>query len=86
MDKPWEQLYHLQDEVLGEIREVRRGLYLTGGTALSRGYYQHRDSDDLDFLSPKTWRISSGCAVATSLTRSPQSSRPEGKPPVSFHP
>jgi hypothetical protein len=50
MDNPWEPLYQLQDEVLGEIGEVRAGLYLTGGTALSRGYYQHRDSDDLDFF------------------------------------
>lgn len=50
MDKPWEQLYRLQDEALAEIQEVRQGLYLTGGTALSRGYYQHRNSDDLDFF------------------------------------
>lgn len=41
-------LYPLQDKVL----ELFRGtpFYLTGGTALSRGYYRHRYSDDLDYF------------------------------------
>ena len=47
-----EQLYPLQDNFLkffGEHNQQR--FYLTGGTALSRFYYQHRYSDDLDFFS-----------------------------------
>lgn len=43
-------LYPFQDEVLREIRKVDTGFYLTGGTAASRGYLQHRFSDDLDFF------------------------------------
>jgi len=30
--------------------KVEHGFYLTGGTALSRGYYHHRRSEDLDFF------------------------------------
>lgn len=32
------------------IWQVETGFYLTGGTAASRGYLQHRFSDDLDFF------------------------------------
>jgi predicted nucleotidyltransferase component of viral defense system len=41
-------LYPIQDIVLENIQ--RREFYLTGGTALSRFYYNHRFSDDLDFF------------------------------------
>lgn len=41
-------LYPLQNRVLTVFRETP--FYLTGGTALSRGYYQHRYSDDLDLF------------------------------------
>jgi len=41
-------LYPLQDRVLKIFADTP--FYLTGGTALSRGYYQHRYSDDLDFF------------------------------------
>ena len=50
MGKNWEQLYPLQDWVLAQLRKVEHGFYLTGGTALSRGYYHHRYSEDLDFF------------------------------------
>ena len=53
MNKPdfyFKQLYPLQDQVLSLIRQVDTGFYLTGGTAASRGYLQHRFSDDLDFF------------------------------------
>ncbi len=43
-------LYPLQDQVLRVIRSVDSGFYLTGGTAASRGYLNHRFSDDLDFF------------------------------------
>lgn len=41
-------LYPLQDRVIALFRDTP--FYLTGGTALSRGYYQHRYSDDLDYF------------------------------------
>ena len=43
-------LYPLQDEVLRVLRGLETGLYLTGGTAASRGYLNHRYSDDLDLF------------------------------------
>lgn len=44
-------LYPLQDKVLKILdKETKTGFYLTGGTALSRGYLNHRYSDDLDFF------------------------------------
>lgn len=46
-----EILYPLQDKVLSEISSVETGLYLSGGTAISRGYLQHRFSDDLDIFA-----------------------------------
>ena len=44
-----EQLYLLLDWVITQTRQVTHKFYLTGGTALSRGYYEHRYSEDLDF-------------------------------------
>jgi hypothetical protein len=44
------QLYPFQDRVLRIFSAVDTGFYLTGGTALSRGYLNHRFSDDLDFF------------------------------------
>jgi len=41
-------LYPLQDQVCRLIGYG--GLYLSGGTALSRAYFNHRYSDDLDFF------------------------------------
>lgn len=45
------ELYPLQDQVLHLITQAQTGFYLTGGTALSRGYLQHRFSDDLDLFT-----------------------------------
>lgn len=46
------QLYPLQDKFLRFLDTCNEGkFYLTGGTALSRCYYQHRYSEDLDFFS-----------------------------------
>jgi len=45
-----ESLYPLQNGVLGAVRNCKTRFYLTGGTALSRAYYHHRFSDDLDFF------------------------------------
>lgn len=51
MGRDWNQLYRLQDWTLDRMREVQHGFYLTGGTALARGYCQHRYSEDLDFFT-----------------------------------
>ena len=45
-----ESLYPLQNGVLRAVRNCKTRFYLTGGTALSRAYYHHRYSDDLDFF------------------------------------
>jgi predicted nucleotidyltransferase component of viral defense system len=42
------ELYPFQDEVLSLINDDL--FYLSGGTCLSRFYYNHRYSDDLDFF------------------------------------
>ena len=44
-------LYPLQDRVLQILNTVETGFYLTGGTAASRGYLNHRFSDDLDLFA-----------------------------------
>ena len=46
----YDSLYPLQDRVLGLFRQIDTGFYLTGGTAASRGYLNHRFSDDLDLF------------------------------------
>jgi hypothetical protein len=43
-------LYPLQDRVIQVINRADTEFYLTGGTAASRGYLQHRFSDDLDYF------------------------------------
>ncbi|TAN45562.1 MAG: hypothetical protein EPN22_02305 [Nitrospirae bacterium] len=41
-------LYPLQDKAVEAFKDSP--FYLTGGTTLSRGYYNHRFSDDLDYF------------------------------------
>lgn len=43
-------LYPFQDGILEIVRNLNTPFYLTGGTALSRCYFHHRHSDDLDFF------------------------------------
>ena len=45
-----EKLYPFQDGILKIVSESNLPFYLTGGTALSRYYFQHRYSDDLDLF------------------------------------
>lgn len=46
------KLYPLQDKFLRFLDQINvERFYLTGGTALSRCYFNHRYSDDLDFFS-----------------------------------
>ena len=44
------KLYPTQNEVLKTLKSLELPFYLTGGTALSRGYFNHRYSDDLDLF------------------------------------
>ncbi|MFZ5855258.1 MAG: nucleotidyl transferase AbiEii/AbiGii toxin family protein [Chloroflexota bacterium] len=46
----FDTLYPFQDRVIRVINQADTGFYLTGGTAASRGYLQHRFSDDLDYF------------------------------------
>jgi len=50
-DYYYHKLYPLQDNVLRQIELVNQLFYLSGGTALSRQFLQHRFSDDLDFFT-----------------------------------
>lgn len=43
-------LYPFQDRLLDRVNKLETEFYLTGGTAASRGYLQHRFSDDLDLF------------------------------------
>jgi predicted nucleotidyltransferase component of viral defense system len=43
-------LYPFQDKILRILEKLPVDFYLTGGTALSREYLNHRYSDDLDFF------------------------------------
>ncbi|MDO5576553.1 MAG: nucleotidyl transferase AbiEii/AbiGii toxin family protein [Fibrobacter sp.] len=45
-----ESLYPIQNKILSVLQSLKVPFYLTGGTALSRGYYNHRFSDDLDLF------------------------------------
>jgi len=44
------RLYPFQDGVLNILKELKLPFYLTGGTPLSRTYFNHRYSDDLDLF------------------------------------
>lgn len=43
-------LYPFQDGILKTLKNLSTPFFLTGGTALARGYLSHRYSDDLDFF------------------------------------
>ncbi len=45
-----DKLYPLQDRVLRIVSQQNLPFYLTGGTALSRHYLNHRYSDDIDLF------------------------------------
>lgn len=45
------KLYPFQDKIFEIINRLNVNLYLTGGTALSRFYLNHRYSDDLDYFA-----------------------------------
>ncbi len=52
------KLYKLQDEVFSVIFSYDNIFYLTGGTCISRFYFEKRYSDDLDFFADNADRFS----------------------------
>ncbi|MGD8210039.1 MAG: nucleotidyl transferase AbiEii/AbiGii toxin family protein [Desulfobacterales bacterium] len=50
----YNKLYAFQDEIMNIVQRQEVDFYLTGGTALSRCYLNHRYSDDLDFFINQT--------------------------------
>lgn len=50
MQTHWETLYRMQDWAIKAMGAAKHGFHLTGGTALSRGYCNHRYSEDLDLF------------------------------------
>ena len=52
--KDYNKLYQLQLSFLSWLNKLDLPFYLTGGTAISRFYLNHRYSDDLDFFTNAT--------------------------------
>jgi hypothetical protein len=65
-----EKLYPIQDKVLHIIQNSDAEFYLTGGTALSRFYLQHRYSDDLDLFLNAHPDFKSQCRLVLDAFRS----------------
>jgi len=63
------ELYALQDEVLDRVFSEPLGFYLTGGTALSRFYLEHRYSDDLDFFCSDVGVFSDAFRIVSSVLK-----------------
>lgn len=53
----YKKLYEFQDMVLRLVYETEKEFYLTGGTCLSRFYFEKRYSDDLDFFAQSSNRF-----------------------------
>lgn len=67
------QLYPLQDRLLRAFGAADTSFYLSGGTAASRGYLQHRFSDDLDlFVNDEPRFALWGQRLIDSLVRLPE--------------
>jgi hypothetical protein len=54
-------LYPFQDGILSILKKLKLPFYLTGGTALSRFYFNHRYSDDLDLFVNDDNRFADYC-------------------------
>lgn len=64
-----DKLYPFQDEVLKLVEGLELNFYLTGGTALSRCYLNHRYSDDLDFFVNDNVNFKTECSIAINSLR-----------------
>ncbi|EDP74662.1 nucleotidyl transferase AbiEii/AbiGii toxin family protein [Hydrogenivirga sp. 128-5-R1-1] len=49
-----EKVIPLQNGIFSALAPLGEAIYLTGGTALARFYYNHRISEDLDFFTRET--------------------------------
>ena len=49
-----EEIVPFQNRVFSALALLEDNIYLTGGTALARFYYEHRISEDLDFFTTHT--------------------------------
>jgi len=49
-----EETIPLQNRIFSALAPLGDAIYLTGGTALARFYYDHRISEDLDFFTQET--------------------------------
>ena len=70
-----ENLYPLQNGILKAIEKSSSPFYLTGGTALSRAYLQHRYSDDLDLFVNDDSDFSSHVSEVLSILRDTEGMR-----------
>ena len=61
-----DKLYPFQDMVLQWVESSGVDFYLTGGTALSRCYLNHRYSDDLDFFINDNSEFKNQCDIVVS--------------------
>ena len=60
------KIYPLQDKILKHVKSLNVDFYLTGGTALSRCYLQHRYSEDLDFFVNGNLDFKNQCEIVLS--------------------
>jgi len=70
-------LAELQKRFLSEVAKssLRESFFLTGGTALSAFFLEHRLSEDLDFLTEEPERVQHVLCGATSRPKGPISPR-----------
>lgn len=68
------KLYPLQDGILDIVKKSGTPFYLTGGTALSRGRYGHRYSEDLDLFVDNDPSYAAHVDTLFSLLKSGESS------------
>ncbi|MEA2085100.1 MAG: nucleotidyl transferase AbiEii/AbiGii toxin family protein [Thermodesulfobacteriota bacterium] len=63
-------LYPFQDEILLIIQQLEVDFYLSGGTALSRCYLNHRYSDDLDLFVNNHPKFKQQCEIIVNYFKS----------------
>lgn len=68
-----ERLYPFQDGILRIVRRSATPFYLTGGTALSRRWFSHRYSEDLDLFVDSDPRFAAHVDAVLTLLREAES-------------
>jgi hypothetical protein len=77
-------IYPLQNELLALVQGASVDFYLTGGTALSRFYLNHRYSDDLDFFVNQNSEFKAQCTKIVDVLKKTQFSCDIGTNSESF--